>query len=70
MLTVRSKGVTSMLIEFNDRTSVSCAGSRFRLDFADDKDAYANCLVIFLVLHTWEHHVFLFDFFHDAYNLE
>lgn len=52
MLTVRSKGVTSTLIECNDRTSVSCAGSRFRLGSADDKDADANSLVIFLVLHT------------------
>lgn len=49
MLAVSSNGVTSTLSECNDRTSVSCAGSRFRLDSVDDKDAYANSLVIFLV---------------------
>lgn len=70
MLTVRSKGVKTTFIEFNDRTSVSCARARFRLDFAGDKDAYANCHVIFSCFHTWEYHVFLFDSFHKACNLD
>lgn len=55
----RPKGVTFTLIEFDDRTPVSFTGSRFGLDSSDNKDAYADSLVVFLISHTWEYHVFL-----------